>query len=407
MNLPIYMDGHATTRVDPRVLAAMLPFFDEYYGNAASRHHRVGWDARDAVADARAAVADLIGATARELVFTSGATESNNLALKGVADASRDRGNHVVTVQTEHRAVLDPCARLERQGAEVSYLPVRTDGLLDPVELAAAITSKTVLVTVMMANNEIGVLQPVADLANVAQARGVPFHTDAAQAAGKVPIDVSADGIDLLSLTAHKLYGPKGVGALFVRRGSRVTPIIDGGGHESGLRSGTLNVPAIVGFGHAAMLCADEMVAEGGRLSRLRDRLWSGLQRSLSGVTVNGSMTARLPQSLNISVSGVNGEQLLLGLDDVAVSSGAACTSVRQEPSHVLRALGLDDAAVRASIRFGLGRFNTAAEVDYVVKKLGSLVTRLRHPVPVFELGSDDGDRPSGWCAEPDDGEVN
>ena len=252
MNLPIYMDGHATTRVDPRVLAAMLPFFDEQYGNAASRHHRFGWEARDAVADARAAVAGLIGATARELVFTSGATESNNLALKGVTDASRDRGNHIVTVQTEHRAVLDPCGRLERQGAEVSYLPIRSDGLLDPMELAAAITSKTVLVTVMMANNEIGVLQPVADLAKVARVRGVPFHTDAAQAAGKVPIDVSADGIDLLSLTAHKFYGPKGVGALFVRRGSRVTPIMDGGGHESGLRSGTLNVPAIVGFGCAA-----------------------------------------------------------------------------------------------------------------------------------------------------------
>jgi cysteine desulfurase len=358
------------------------------------------------VADARAAVAGLIGATARELVFTSGATESNNLALKGVADASRDRGNHVVTVQTEHRAVLDPCARLEQQGAEVSYLPVRSDGLLDPLELAAVITSKTVLVTVMMANNEIGVLQPVADLASVAQLRGVPFHTDAAQAAGKVPIDVSADGIDLLSLTAHKLYGPKGVGALFVRRGSRVTPIMDGGGHESGLRSGTLNVPAIVGFGRAAMLCTDEMVAEGTRLSRLRDRLWTGLQRSLSGVTVNGSMTARLPQSLNISVSGVNGEQLLLGLDEVAVSSGAACTSVHQEPSHVLRALGLGDAAVRASIRFGLGRFNTEAEVDYVVQKLSSLVTRLRNPVPVFELGDDDGNLPSGWCAESD-GEID
>ena len=406
MNLPIYMDGHATTRVDPRVLAAMLPFFDEHYGNAASRHHRFGWDARDAVADARAAVAGLIGATARELVFTSGATESNNLALKGVADASRDRGNHVVTVQTEHRAVLDPCARLEQQGAEVSYLPVRSDGLLDPLELAAVITSKTVLVTVMMANNEIGVLQPVADLASVAQLRGVPFHTDAAQAAGKVPIDVSADGIDLLSLTAHKLYGPKGVGALFVRRGSRVTPIMDGGGHESGLRSGTLNVPAIVGFGRAAVLCTDEMVAEGTRLSRLRDRLWTGLQRSLSGVTVNGSMTARLPQSLNISVSGVNGEQLLLGLDEVAVSSGAACTSVHQGPSHVLRALGLGDAAVRASIRFGLGRFNTEAEVDYVVQKLSSLVTRLRNPVPVFELGDDDGNLPSGWCAESD-GEID
>jgi cysteine desulfurase len=397
MDLPIYMDGHATTRVDPRVVEAMLPFFSEQYGNAASRHHRFGWTARDAVADARAAVAALIGAPARGLVFTSGATESNNLAVKGVAEAARERGNHIVTAATEHRAILDPCARLEQQGMRVSYLSVRGDGVLDPATVEAAITPTTVLVTVMMANNEIGVLQPIADLAGLARARGVAFHTDAAQAAGKVPIDVEADGVDLLSLTAHKLYGPKGVGALFIRRGVAVAPLVDGGGHEGGLRSGTVNVPAIVGFGRAAAICADEMSGESARLCRLRDRLWDGLHRSLAGVTVNGSLTARLPHNLNVSVDGLNGEQLLMGLDDVAVSSGAACTSSRREPSHVLRALGLGDARSRASIRFGLGRFNTEAEVDYVIQKLCSLVTRLRSPTPVCDLAEDDGDLPPQW----------
>ena len=397
MDLPIYMDGHATTRVDPRVIEAMLPFFGEYYGNAASRHHRFGWTVRDAVADARAEVAALVGAPARDLVFTSGATESNNLAVKGVAEAVRDRGNHIVTARTEHRAILDPCARLEQQGMRVSYLSVGNDGVLDPAALEAAITPTTVLVTVMMANNEIGVLQPIAALARLARARSVLLHTDAAQAAGKVPIDVEADGIDLLSLTAHKLYGPKGVGALFIRHGVAVAPLVDGGGHEGGLRSGTLNVPAIVGFGRAAAICADEMPGEAARLSRLRDRLWDGIRRSLRGVTVNGSMRARLPHNLNISVDGLHGEQLLMGLDDVAVSSGAACTSASREPSHVLRALGLGDARARASIRFGLGRFNTEAEVDYVIEKLRSLVTRLRAPTPVFDLAEDDRNLPPKW----------
>ncbi len=397
MDLPIYMDGHATTRVDPRVIEAMLPFFGEYYGNAASRHHRFGWTVRDAVADARAEVAALVGAPARDLVFTSGATESNNLAVKGVAEAARNRGNHIVTARTEHRAILDPCARLEQQGMRVSYLSVGNDGVLDPAALEAAITPTTVLVTVMMANNEIGVLQPIAALARLARARGVLLHTDAAQAAGKVPIDVEADGIDLLSLTAHKLYGPKGVGALFIRHGVAVAPLVDGGGHEGGLRSGTLNVPAIVGFGRAAAICADEMPGEAARLSLLRDRLWDGIRRSLRGVTVNGSMRARLPHNLNISVDGLHGEQLLMGLDDVAVSSGAACTSASREPSHVLRALGLGDARARASIRFGLGRFNTEAEVDYVIEKLCSLVTRLRAPTPVFDLAEDDRNLPPKW----------
>ena len=395
MDLPIYMDGHSTTRVDPRVVEAMLPFFGEHYGNAASRHHRFGWRARDAVAVARASVAKLIGASARELVFTSGATESNNLALKGVAEASRDRGNHVVTVETEHRAVLDPCARLERQGLRVSYLPVRADGLVAPAALEAALTPETVLVSVMLANNEIGVVQPIADLARVARSRGVPMHTDAAQAAGFVPIDVGAAGVDLLSLTAHKLYGPKGVGALFVRRGVALAAMMDGGGHEAGLRSGTLNVPAIVGFGRAAEICLDGMADEAVRLRRLRDRLWERLRRSLGGVTVNGSMTSRLPHNLNVGVEGVNGDQLLAGLGDVAVSSGAACTSVRREASHVLRALGLDEDAARASIRFGLGRFNTEAEVDHAADALRALVERLRDPAPVFEV--DDDDLPAEW----------
>ena len=395
MDLPIYMDGHATTRVDPRVVEAMLPFFSDDYGNAASRHHGFGWRARDAVAAARASVAKLIGASAREVFFTSGATESNNLALKGVAEASRDRGNHIVTVETEHRAVLDPCARLAQQGLRVSYLPVRADGLVTPASLEAALGAETVLVSVMTANNEIGVVQPIADLARLARSRGVPLHTDAAQAAGFVPVDVEAASVDLLSLTAHKLYGPKGVGALFVRRGVAVAAMMDGGGHEAGLRSGTLNVPAIVGFGRAADICREDLAGEAVRLRGLRDRLWYRLRRSLGGVTVNGSMTARLPHNLNVGIEGVNGEQLLAGLSDVAVSSGAACTSIRRESSHVLRALGVDDALAGASIRFGLGRFNTEAEVDRVADALCVLVERLRAPAPVFEVADDD--LPAEW----------
>ena len=397
MDLPIYMDGHATTRVDPRVLKAMVPYFDEHYGNAASRHHRFGWVARDAVVDARAAVASLIGAKSSELIFTSGATESNNLALKGVADASRARGNHIITVQTEHRAILDPCASLERQGMKVSYLAVGEDGLLTPNALSSAIEPTTILITVMMANNEIGVLHPIRELASLARARGVLFHTDAAQALGWVPIDVETGDIDLLSLTAHKCHGPKGVGALFVRHGVKLSPLIEGGGHESGLRSGTLNLPAIVGFGRAASICLDEMAGEAKKVSELRDRLLERLQSSLSGVTVNGSMGSRLPHNLNVSVEGVNGEQLLMGLSDVAVSSGAACSSNSREPSYVLRALGLDDKRARASIRFGLGRFNSEAEVDHVVDIFQSLVKRLRAPAPVFELAPDDSDLPPGW----------
>jgi len=397
MNLPIYMDGHATTRVDPRVIQAMIPFFAEHYGNPASRHHRFGWVARDAVADARAAVAALIGAKTNELIFTSGATESNNLALKGVADALRARGNHIVTVRTEHRAILDPCARLEQQGIRVSYLPVREDGILTPTALGAAIEPTTILVTAMTANNEIGVLHPITELTALTRAQGVLFHTDAAQAVGWVPIDVETAEIDLLSLTAHKCYGPKGVGALFVRHGVALSPLVEGGGHESGLRSGTLNLPAIVGFGRAASICLDEMAGEVLRVGRLRDRLFDRLQSSLNGVTVNGSMSDRLPHNLNVTVDGVNGEQLLMGLGDVAVSSGAACTSNSGEPSHVLLALGLDDKRARASVRFGLGRFNNETEVDQVVEIFQSLVKRLRAPAQVFELEHDDRDLPPEW----------
>ena len=395
--MPIYMDSHATTRVDPRVVQAMLPFFGEHYGNAASRQHRFGWIARDAVTEARVAVAALIGAPARAVVFTSGASESNNLALKGIADQSRARGNHLVTVQTEHRAVLDPLTRLEQQGFQVSYVPVQSDGLVEPSSLKAALTPATVLVSVMMANNEIGVLQPIAELTRSTRARRIPFHTDAAQAAGHVPIDVQADGIDLLSLTAHKLYGPKGIGALYIRPGLEVTPLLDGGGHEDGLRSGTLNVPGIVGFGRAATLCCNEMNDDAIRLACLRDRLLSRLRQLVPDLKVNGSMTARLPHNLNISVPGLPGEQLLMGLQGVAVSSGAACSSGTREPSHVLRALGVPEKLAQASLRFGLGRFNTDAEVDVVVEQLGSLVTRLRAPLPVFEVEEDDDDVPPEW----------
>ena len=380
---------------DPRVVEAMMPFFVDHFGNASSRQHRFGWTARDAVAEARTSVAALIGASPRELVFTSGATESNNLAIKGVADAARERGNHMVTVQTEHRAVLDPCASLERQGLQVSYLPVRQDGLLEPETLSRAMTPETILVSVMTANNEIGVLQPVADLARIAQTTGARFHTDAAQAAGRVPLDVSADPIDLVSLTAHKLHGPMGIGALFVRHDLELTPLIDGGGHEEGRRSGTLNVPAIVGFGEAARLSLAGMPDESARLATLRDRLADGLLGALGGVQINGSTTARLPHNLNVSFEEVSGEQLLTGLDGVAVSSGAACTSSSSGPSHVLRAIGVPPALAKASLRFGLGRFNTTEEVDEVVELVATLVRRLRAPVEVFDL--DDEPMPPGW----------
>jgi cysteine desulfurase len=381
MKLPIYMDYHATTPVDPRVVDAMVPYFSVHFGNAASRNHSFGWRAQEAVEKARKQVADLIGAGPREIVFTSGATESDNLAIKGAVAAHRDKGNHIVTCATEHRAVIDTCRRLEQEGCRVTWLPVQKTGLIDVEDLRRAITDQTILVSIMTANNEIGVVQPIAEIGAIVKARGVLFHTDAVQAAGRIPFDVDQLNVDMASLTAHKMYGPKGVGALYVRRrnpGVALAPLIDGGGHERGLRSGTLNVPGIVGFGKAAELCGQEMSAEGGRVGRLRDRLNGALHAGLQDVYVNGTMDDRLPNNLNVSFANVEGESLLIAIDDVAISSGAACTSATAEPSHVLKAIGVADDLARASIRFGLGRWTTAEEVDHVAAKMTSVVTRLR-----------------------------
>jgi cysteine desulfurase len=389
MKLPIYMDYHATTPVDPRVLEAMLPYFTRDFGNAASRNHEFGWVAEEAVETARKHVADLIGANAKEVIFTSGATESNNLAIKGVAEMYREKGNHIITCVIEHKAVIDTCKKLEKQGARVTYLPVQKDGRVSLHDLRAAITDKTVLITIMTANNEIGVLQPVAEIGALAKEKGILFHTDAVQAAGKVPFDVNAVKADLVSLSAHKMYGPKGVGALYVRRRNPrvlLAEQISGGGHERGMRSGTLNVPGIVGFGKAAELCKAEMAADGERLRALRDRLNGALHRSLDEIYINGSMEHRLPHNLNISFAYVEGESLLMGINDVAVSSGSACTSASLEPSYVLKALGAGDDLAHSSIRFGLGRWTTEEEVDYVVEKLTNVVRRLREMSPLYEM---------------------
>jgi len=381
MKLPIYMDNHATTKLDPRVLEAMLPYFTETFGNAASRNHVFGWQAEEAVAAARQQVAGLIGASPREIVFTSGATESDNLAIKGVAEASEGRGDHIVTCATEHKAVLDCGKRLEKRGCRVSYLPVQPDGLVRPEAVRRALTGKTVLVSIMYANNEIGTLQPISEIGRITREHKIPFHADAAQAVGKIPVDVDRDGIDLMSFTAHKMYGPKGIGALYVRRRgerARLSAQMDGGGHERGLRPGTLNVPGIVGFGKACALCAEEMEADAQRLGALRGRLMGSMTQALDGVSLNGSLEQRLANNLNLSFAGVDGESLLLGLDDIAVSSGSACTTDTPEPSHVLRALGIKSELAHASIRFGLGRFNTTEEVDYVSAKVVDVVNRLR-----------------------------
>ncbi len=388
------MDSHSTTPVDPRVVAAMLPFFTEHFGNAASRTHAFGWRAAEAVERARQQTAALVGASAKDIIFTSGATESNNLAILGAARAHPSR-RHIVTLATEHRAVLDPCRHLEHEGFDITWLPVRSDGLVDLDQLADALRPETVLVSVMAANNEIGVLQPLAAIGGLTRERGILFHTDTAQAAGKVSFDVESIRADLVSFTAHKIYGPKGIGALYVRRRTGLTPILFGGGHERGLRSGTLNVPGIAGFGTAAALCRQEMTAESERLRALRDRLNAGLHARLDGVLVNGSMTERLPHNLNLSFAGVDGESLLTGLNDIAVSSGAACTSTMPEPSHVLRAIGRNEDLARASLRFGLCRFSTEEEVDYVVKTVASLVTRLRGGSPFDEFAADAAELPS------------
>ncbi len=392
VKLPIYMDNHATTPVDPRVLEAMLPFFNERFGNAASRNHPFGWSAEEAVENARAQVARLIGATPKEIIFTSGATESNNLAIKGVAEMYREKGNHIITLVFEHKAVLDTCKRLEKSGYQVTYLPVSREGLVDLEELRAAITDKTILITIMYANNEIGVLQPIEEIGRIAKERKVLFHTDATQAVGKIPFDVQKLNVDLASLSAHKMYGPKGVGALYVRRKNprvQVAPIIDGGGHERGMRSGTLNVPGIVGFGAACEIALKEMPAEMERMRRLRDRLKDNIMSRLDEVYINGSMAHRLPNNLNISFAYVEGESLLMGINDVAVSSGSACTSATLEPSYVLKALGVGEDLAHTSIRFGLGRFNTDEEVDYVTDRLVEVVSRLRELSPLYEMAKE------------------
>ena len=389
VHLPLYMDNHATTPLDPRVLEAMMPYFTGKFGNAASRNHQFGWEAEKAVEVAREQIARLIGASAKEIIFTSGATESNNLALKGIAEMYRERGNHIITQVTEHKAILDTCKRLEKQGYRVTYLPVKADGLIDLDDLRRAMDDKTILVTIMAANNEIGVLQPIAEIGKLCHEKGVLFHTDAVQAVGKVPVDVIADNIDVLSISAHKLYGPKGVGALYVRRRNprvQIAAQIDGGGHERGMRSGTLNVPGIVGMGKACELAQAEMKEEGRRLQDLRDRLKDKLEANLDYVHVNGSMEHRLPGNLNMSFVYVEGESLLMGINDVAVSSGSACTSATLEPSYVLKALGLGDDVAHSSIRFGLGRFNTQAEVDYVADKVIEVVKHLRKLSPLYEM---------------------
>ena len=386
--LPIYMDNHATTQVDARVLDAMLPYFREDFGNAASRSHVFGWKAERAVEQAREQVASIIGASGREIVWTSGATESDNLAIKGAAEFYRDRGNHIITAVTEHKAVLDTCKRLEKSGFAVTYLPVERDGRVNPQAVADALTDRTIVVSIMLANNEVGTINPVAEIGQVVKARGAVFHIDAVQGVGKIPFDVASSHADLVSLSAHKMYGPKGVGALYVRRKPRVriTPIIDGGGHERGMRSGTLNVPGIVGFGKAAELSAAEMPEESKRLLALRERLRLGIEARVTDTVLNGSLEHRLPGSLNMSFAYVEGEALMMALKDVAVSSGSACTSASLEPSYVLRAMGVPVEMAHTSIRFGLGRFNTEEEVDYVIDLVAQKVKKLREMSPLWEM---------------------
>ena len=386
--LPIYLDNNSTTPTDPRVLEAMLPFFTEHFGNAASRTHAYGWKAEEAVEKAREQIAHLIGASAREIIFTSGATESNNLAIKGAAHMARPHGNHIITAQTEHKAVLDPCKRLEQDGFVVTYLPVDSFGQVSAQQVADAITDKTVLVSIMAANNEVGTLQPIAEIGTVCKEKGVLFHCDAAQAAGKVPFDVDTSRADLVSLSAHKIYGPKGIGALYVRRRHphvRLEPLIDGGGHERGMRSGTLPVPLIVGFGLACDLCGQVIPEEGEHTLSLRERLRSGIIKALDDVSLNGHPRERLPGNLNLSFAHVQGEALMMAMKTVAVSSGSACTSASVEPSYVLRAMGVPDDLAHSSIRFGIGRFNTQEEIDFVIKEVIGAVEHLRSLNPLTE----------------------
>jgi cysteine desulfurase len=387
MKIPIYMDHHSTTPVDPRVLEAMLPYFSERFGNAASKSHSFGWKAEEAVEEARAEVARLIGASAREIVWTSGATESDNLAVKGVARFHREKGRHLVTTAIEHKAVLDSMHALEREGFEVTFLPVSGEGIVDVEAVRAAIRPDTILVSVMHANNEVGSVQPIEEIGTITRERGVLFHTDAVQSVGRVPFDVEAANADLVSLSAHKVYGPKGVGALYVRRRPRARLVaqMDGGGHERGYRSGTLNVPGIVGFGRAAALAREEMPAEAPRILALRERLRGALEAGLDRIRVNGSLRHRLPGNLNVSFEYVEGEALMLALRDVAVSSGSACTSASLEPSYVLRAMGVSDELAHSSIRFGIGRTNTEEEVDEVARRVVEKARKLREMSPAYE----------------------
>ncbi len=404
MKLPIFLDNHSTSPMDPRVLDAMLPYFVEKFGNAASRNHAFGWAAEEAVENARKQIAKLIKADSKEIVFTSGATESDNLAIKGVLEMYKEKGDHIITSSTEHRAVIDTVKALEAKGkATATYLPVDKYGMVNPEDVRKAITDKTVLISVMLANNEIGTINPVKEIGKIAKEKGVLFHCDATQGVGKIPVDVQDMGIDLLSFSAHKIYGPKGVGALYVRKKNprvRIAAQMDGGGHERGMRSGTLPVPLIVGFGKACELCEQEMATESVRLAAMRDRLQAGIMKEIDEAYLNGHPTQRLPHNLNISFAYVEGESLLMGMKDIALSSGSACTSATLEPSYVLRALGVGVELAHSSIRFGLGRFNTDEEIDYTIKKVIEIVTKLREMSPLYEMAKEGVDLKSvQWAA--------
>ncbi|MDO8547212.1 MAG: IscS subfamily cysteine desulfurase [Nitrospirales bacterium] len=392
MKFPIYMDNHSTTPMDPRVLEAMLPYFIEKFGNAASRNHQFGWEAEEAVENARKQIAKLIHCDAKEIVFTSGATESDNLALKGVVEMYKEKGDHIITCTTEHRAILDTCKSLEKRGIKVTYLPVEKDGRVNPDEVRKAITDKTILISIMLANNEIGTIHPIAEIGKIAKEKGVLLHCDATQGVGKIPVDVETLKVDLMSFTSHKIYGPKGVGALYVRKKGprvRLVPQIDGGGHERGMRSGTLPVPLIIGFGKACELCEQEMPVESKRIAAMRDRLQAQIMKDLDESYLNGHPTERLPHNLNISFAYVEGEALLMGVKEVALSSGSACTSATLEPSYVLRALGVGSDLAHSSIRFGLGRFTTDEEFDYTGKRMVEAVKRLREMSPLYEMAKE------------------
>ena len=403
MKLPIYLDNHSTTPCDPRVLEMMLPYFTEKFGNAASRNHSFGWEAEEAVEVARKQIAHLIHADAKELIFTSGATESDNLALQGVVEMYREKGNHIITGSTEHRAVIDTAKYLEKKGIKVTFLPVDKAGMVSPDDVRNAITDQTILISIMMANNEIGTINPVAAIGKVAKEKGVLFHCDATQGVGKIPVNVQEMGIDLMSFTAHKIYGPKGVGALYVRRKAprvRLEAMMYGGGHERGMRSGTLPVPLIVGFGKACELCEQEMSTESVRMAKMRDRLQEGIMKGMDEVYLNGHPTERLPNNLNISFAYVEGEALLMGVKEIALSSGSACTSATLEPSYVLRALGVGSDLAHSSIRFGLGRFNTDEEVEYTIDRMLKAVMHLREMSPLYEMAKEGVDLKSvQWAA--------